>query len=420
VIYIDLPPWVLYPFLFVLGSIVGSFLNVCVYRIPQHERLWDSLRSLWGRPSHCRRCQTHIRWSDNIPIFGWLILRGRCRTCRAWISPRYPVVELLTAVLFVVVFWCEIGWGTVLPLKGSSIFSPMGPQHAPGLDGMSASTFVLLRYAYHMVLICALIVASLIDIDLRIVPDGSTLPAMIVGVLGAVCIGRVHLVPVWFENASLFADSRTLLPIIPAWITSHPHLHGLAASLVGLIVGGGLIWGVRLLGHWTLKQEAMGFGDVILMATIGSFLGWQPTLIVFFLAPVCALVVVVIRAIAKRERVIPYVPYLSAAALLTLIFWPMLWPWAERIVGMGPLLFPAASAAAVGLTLCLIVARQIRQLLGIAEPAAETAVWTAADQNFFLAGEQVDEFQGRWRPSNLWPGKASGRGLGQVERWKGR
>ena len=125
-----------------------------------------------------------------------------------------------------------------------------------------------------------------------------------------------------------------------------------------------------------------------------------------------------IRAIARRERIIPYVPYLSAAVLLVIVFWKQLWPWAERIVGLGPLIFPAAGAAALGLTFCLIVARQVRKLLGIAEPTDEVAVWTAADQNQFFAGEQVDAFQGRWRTSNEWPGTASGRGMAQVERWK--
>lgn len=419
-IYIDLPPWVLYPFLFVFGAIVGSFLNVCAYRIPQKERFWDSLQLLWARPSHCRRCQTNIRWHDNFPIFGWLFLKGRCRHCKAWISPRYPTVEFVTAVLFVLVFWCEIGWGTAIPLKQSTIYSPMGPQHAPGLHGLSISTFVMLRYAYHMVLICALIVASLIDFDLRIIPDGSTLPAMAVGFAASV-IGCVHIVPVWFENASLFVDSSVAMPSVPAWIFSYPHLHGLAASVAGFAVGWGMIWIVRVLGNWALKQEAMGFGDVILMGTIGSFLGWQPTIIAFFVAPVIALTVVVLRLVFKRERAIPYGPYLSGGALVTIVAWPHLWPMTERVVGLGVLVIPVAMISIASLALSLMAARAIRLMLGLSDPAADSdVVWTAADQNQFLAGERNDVHQGLWPRQNGWPGVQTGRGMGHVERWKGR
>jgi leader peptidase (prepilin peptidase) / N-methyltransferase len=420
VIYIDLPPWVLYPFLFVFGAIVGSFLNVCAYRIPQKERFWESLQLLWARPSHCRRCQTNIPWHDNIPIFGWLHLKGRCRHCKAWISPRYPTVELITALLFVLVFWCEVGWGTAIPLKSSTIYSPIGPQHSPGLHGIPISTFVLLRYAYHMVLICALIVASLIDFDLRIIPDGSTLPAMTVG-FAASLIGCVHIVPVWFENASLFTDSSTVLPIIPAWIKAFPHLHGLAVSICGFAVGWAMIWTVRLLGNWALKQEAMGFGDVILMGAIGSFLGWQPTIIVFFVAPVIALTVVLLRLVFKRERAIPYGPYLSAAAVVTLIAWPRLWPMAERVVGLGLLVVPVALISIASLALSLMAARMIRLLLGFPDvPPEPVGEWGGADQNQFQAGERNDIHEGSWRPKDAWPGVLTGRGMWYVEKWKRR
>jgi leader peptidase (prepilin peptidase) / N-methyltransferase len=420
VIYIEMFPWVLYPFLFVFGSIVGSFLNVCAYRIPQKEKLWESLQLLWARPSHCRRCQTNIPWHDNIPIFGWLFLKGRCRSCRAWISPRYPTVELVTALLFVLVFWCEIGWGTAIPLKESTIYSPIGPQHAPGLHGVPISTFVMLRYAYHMVLICALIVASLIDFDLRIIPDGSTLPAMAVG-FAASLVGCVHIVPVWFENVSLFADTSMAMPHIPEWIKAHPHLHGLAVSVAGFAVGWAMIWTVRLLGNWALKQEAMGFGDVILMGTIGSFLGWQPTIIVFFVAPVIALTVVVLRLVFKRERAIPYGPYLSGAAVVTLVAWPKLWPMIDRVVGSGVLIVPIVLISIASLAVSLMLARMIRLSLGFGDLAPEQVnEWSAADQHELQAGERNDIYQGLWRPGNAWPGIQSGRGMIHVERWKGR
>jgi leader peptidase (prepilin peptidase)/N-methyltransferase len=417
VIIIDLPVWMLVPFLFALGAIVGSFLNVCVYRLPKKEGLWESLQLLWNEPSHCRRCHTAIRWHDNVPIFGWLALRGRCRTCRAWISPRYPTIELLNALLFVLLYWAEIGFGFSVPLDESCLNTNLGPQVIPGLGPLSPTTFALIRYAYHLVLIDALLVASLIDIDLRIIPDGVTVPAMIFAIVGAFAVGRMNLVPVWFQSVSLFVSDP---PAAPAWVFAHPHLHGLACSLAGLAVGWSMVWVVRFLGQWALKREAMGFGDVILMGMIGSFIGWQPTVIVFFAAPPIALCVYVLMLFVKREQVIPYGPYLSLGTLATFLFWQILWPAWERIFAVGPILIPIAAVGVVVLGLFLYMATLIKRLLGIAHPDDEFAVWTAADQNSFLAGEQSNLEQGRWKKSPEWPGIYSGRGQQHWKQWRER
>ncbi len=218
---------------------------------------------------------------------------------------------------------------------------------------------VLWRWIYHLVLIESLVVATFIDFDLRIIPDGATLPAMAVGVLGGGLLGCVYIVPVWFQDINVFdtlaalsgSRLRQFVPHtpVPPWIAAHPHWHGLAVSLAGLIVGGGSIWLVRIIGHFVLKREAMGFGDVILMAMIGSFLGWQPTLVVFFLAPICALVVVSVMWIVRRDREIPYGPYLSLATLILLLGWRHIWPAAERFFSLG-LFVPA-----MGVVMCVLV-----------------------------------------------------------------
>jgi leader peptidase (prepilin peptidase)/N-methyltransferase len=104
----DMPRGFVLFFLFVLGSCIGSFLNVCIHRFPAKRRLRDQLWALNSHSSGCPRCATAIQWRDNIPLLGWLMLRGRCRSCRLPISMRYPLVELLTAVLFVVVYQCEM------------------------------------------------------------------------------------------------------------------------------------------------------------------------------------------------------------------------------------------------------------------------------------------------------------------------
>jgi leader peptidase (prepilin peptidase) / N-methyltransferase len=132
-IYPDPPSWVIYLTLLVLGSIIGSFLNVCIDRIPQKDGFWDSLRELSNRPSQCRRCRSHIRWQQNIPIFGWLFLRGRCADCRAWNSPRYPLIELLNALLFVVVYGFEIGADHSNALRDSCLWTNVGPDIISGL-----------------------------------------------------------------------------------------------------------------------------------------------------------------------------------------------------------------------------------------------------------------------------------------------
>ncbi|QDT52015.1 Leader peptidase PppA [Caulifigura coniformis] len=417
-IHLDLPAWVIYPTLFLFGSIIGSFLNVCIYRIPQKDGFWESLQELWNRPSQCKRCRSHIRWQHNIPIFGWLMLGGRCADCRAWISPRYPLIEFLNASLFVLVYWFEIGAGDVNALKDSCLYTQIGPEVIPGLGSMSPTMFAHLRYAFHMVLIEALLVATFIDFDLWIIPDGVTLPAMVVGFVGNTLIGRVHLVPVWVEQASLFAGTP---PDVPAWFSHWPHLHGFLVAAAGFVIGGGIVWTVRVLGHWALKQEAMGFGDVILLAMIGSFVGWQASVIVFFLAPVIAIVVVLARLIFHRDRAIPYGPYLSIATLVSLLFWAPVWDLSERVLSLGPLLIPLALISVALLASLLFVARLIRLALGIMPiDDQEELVWTAADQNFLYSGEKVDRFQGQWKTNHDWSGVAASRGTMGQERWRGR
>jgi leader peptidase (prepilin peptidase) / N-methyltransferase len=418
-------------FLFALGACLGSFLNVCIYRIPQHESLGASLKGLWGPASYCPRCSTPIRWFDNIPIFGWLRLGGRCRSCRGRISIRYPLIELFNGLLFVVVYRFEVPpWIYHFRLEDSGLYSELWRQSLTAPDWLPPWALLHLRYAYHMVLLQALLVATFIDIDLKIIPDGVTLPAMAFGaVLGAT--GLVYLVPVWFQDPAELRSLQIITPEwmhglmagdrYPDWIFEYPRLHGLAVSLAGLVVGGGVIWAVRLIGHWVLKQEAMGFGDVVLMAMIGSFLGWQPTLIVFFLAPVCALAVVLVGLFFRRSREIPYGPYLSLATLIVILGWSTIWPPAQRIFQLGPLLLFPAIFMTVGLFASLQLIQAFKRAIGISlDPPLEDEwieEWTSADQLTHFVGENVDSHQGRWRIEE-WPGAAAGRGTAGDQNWR--
>ena len=425
----DLPLVFLIPYLFAVGAVIGSFLNVCIYRLPLHDRLWDQLRGITTPPSHCPRCKKRLLRKDNLPVIGWLMLGGRCRFCRLRISPRYPLIEAANGLLFVLVFFCEVPTNWNPTVQDSCLFSPMGPHGDPSSTLFSPIMLCFWRWLYHMVLIESLVVATFIDFDLRIIPDGATLPAMAVGVLGAALLGCVYIVPVWFQDINVLdalasLSSTRIRPLIPSspvphWIADHPHLHGLAASLAGLVVGGGSIWIVRIIGHFVIKREAMGFGDVILMATIGSFLGWQPTLIVFFLAPLCALIVVAAFWIFRRDREIPYGPYLSLATLIVIVGWKHIWPPAERVFALGLFVPAMGIVMCVLLFLSLQLMQVTKRLLGIPDydPEEPVDTWQSADQLFHYAGENVDGQHPNWhRPE--WPGVTAGRGSIFEHRWR--
>jgi len=427
-------------FVFTLGSIIGSLLNVCIYRLPREEEFWLAFKSLLYPPSHCPRCKRQIPFYDNVPIFGWLLLRGRCRGCQGRISARYPLIELLTALLFVAVYCAEIPDWWALP-RASSIYHIYGPEAAG--EWLTPLALAHWRYAFHMVLVVALIVATFIDIDLRVIPDTVTLPAMAVGILGNTLIGPglVYLVPVWYQTQGMqstlplevqrFVLSLSPPPALPAWFAewmhyvgvpmwmkAHPLAHGLAVAVAGILVGGGTIWGVRIAGYWGLKKEAMGFGDVVLLAMIGSYIGWQGSLGVFFFAPLCALVAVLISLLFRFEREIPYGPYLSVATLIVLLCGRWVWPSVESILALGPFLPVAGLIMFASLIGLLYLTRTIMKLLGLRvdelEPEWE---WTSADQLAHYANERIDDRQVLW-PQDGWQGARSGRGLGQQHAWQ--
>jgi leader peptidase (prepilin peptidase)/N-methyltransferase len=425
VIRFDIPWIFLLPYLFVVGAVIGSFLNVCVYRLPKHETLWDQIRGIWTPPSHCPRCKRRILLKDNLPVIGWLRLAGRCRFCRSRISLRYPLIEAANGLLFVLLFLWEVPTTSTGRMDESCLYSSMGPQAEPAAWLLSPAMICFLRWFYHMVLVESLVVASLIDFDKRIIPDGATLPAMAVGVLGSL-LGCLYIVPVWFQNATLLHSLVDVTgrfgpllhgPPMPHWIAAHPHLHGLAVSLAGLVVGGGSIWIVRILGRFTLKREAMGFGDVVLMATIGSFLGWQPVLIVFFLAPLCALVVVAACWVVRRDREIPYGPYLSLATLVVIFGFRDIWPATERFFSLGVFVPAMAALMCVVLFFTLLLTQWTKRLLGIPDdlPEEESDFWDPADQLFHFAGG-IGQTDG-WKRTQ-WPGVGAGRGSHFEQRWR--
>ena len=432
----DLPPLVVLVALFVLGTLAGSFLNVCIDRFPRHEYFGEQIRSL--RPNPRRR--------GLVPVLAWL------RWARGWGSRhdrRYAVVEVLNGLLWAGLYAFEIPLAPGAPLSDSSVYSELGPQIV-GVADLTA--WMHWRYLYHLVLVEALLVASVIDLDTMLIPDGSTLPAMAAALVGAFLLGTVWVVPVWFEDPLLVTgvSQATGLPVpalveepldvdpwprpssplgpslrgaesiaVPGWARTAPRWHGLAVSVAGLLVGGGVVWAVRVIASAVLRREAMGFGDVILMALIGSVLGWQSTLVVFFLAPICALAVVAVRWVIRRDELIPYGPYLSLGALVLLLAWQPVWGVARRFFALG-LWVPVVVAGMGGMLAVLLAGIQLlKWIAGVPlYDEDEAADWTSADQLSHFAGEWADPQQGQWRRGDQWPGVLAARGSSVAYRWR--
>ena len=213
-------PWFFPTVVFLFGACIGSFLNVCIYRIPVGQ-------SIVFPGSHCA-CGQPIAWHDNIPVLSWLLLRGRARCCNRSFSIRYPAVELLTALLFLA---CWL------------LFPP-----AKALCGM--------------LFLSALICATFIDLDHMVIPDRFTIGLGVAGVLISFCLPALH-----GEAGDIYVIAS---------------LHSGIDALVGLLVGSGLVLWIALIAEAVLKKEAMGFGDVKFVGAIGAFTGWTGAVFAVF------------------------------------------------------------------------------------------------------------------------------------------
>lgn len=254
---------------FLFGACWGSFLNVCIYRIPAEL-------SVVKPRSRCPKCMTNLAWKDNIPIFGWVFLGGKCRYCKNPISPRYPSIELLTAVLFAVIYLKY----PILLQDGSFDFR--------------AVAYALLTFG--------LLLGTWVDIDEMWIPDRVSIGGMIIGPI--------------------------LSFLVPALHGADAPLGGLIESLIGLAVGFGSLWSVALIGRLVLKKDAMGFGDVKLMGTLGAFLGWQSIIFIVFVSSLLGTIVgVSVIALGKKEwqSRIPFGPYIALAAIIWFLGGYKLW-----------------------------------------------------------------------------------------------
>lgn len=310
-----------------LGACVGSFLNVVAYRLPHED---PARRSLGGR-SRCPRCRQQIAWYDNVPVLGWLLRGGRARCCGGRIGIRYPLVEAATAALY----WAVVAMPPRAHLAGQDFAAPL---HATG----AAWVAVLALWVF----IALLVAAALIDLDTYLLLDVLTKPGMAIGLAAGL----------WPGVAGRLAGD----PSVP------PSLDSLLASVFGLLVGGGVVWLVRVVGSRVFRKEAMGFGDVKYLAMIGAFLGWQEALLTLFLACVCGAALGTVGLCFGASARIPFGPYLAVGALAAMFareptfeFLFVTWPEWQRGSSSAPWLLSAA--AVLSLLALFVVIRKGRR-----------------------------------------------------------
>ena len=244
----------LYIAFFILGSLWGSFSNVCIYRLPNNGNVAK------GR-SFCPNCKNKIKWFDNIPFFSYLFLKGKCRECSKPISFQYFIVELLTAISFVVIFH---------------------------IYGASITTLLLLILSIFFIII------FFIDLKHFIIPNVLTFPLMIIGFLKSF-------------------DPNLNKTIFPNYIN----------SLIGGLFGYSIIWSIIFFYKKIRKKEGMGLGDAKLMAVIGFWFGWVSIPFTIFISSVVALILVIpslINQSRKMSSEIPFGPYIIIGCILYVTF----------------------------------------------------------------------------------------------------
>ena len=251
----------LYGLVCILGLLFGSFINVCIFRIPEGKSIIIPL-------SACTKCGNGLKPLDLIPVFSFIFLKGRCRYCNAQISARYPLVELLTAAVFLILY------------------------------AKFEFTIAFFAFAFLMVI---LITVAFIDIDHKIIPNG----LVITGLAGGIALFAYNI---YYPVTNVFGDEKWFTPIL------------------GMLSGSGILFLVAVIGLIIYRTDnAMGMGDVKLSAPIGLFLGWKLCLIALFLsimiAGIISLLLMIMR-VKKRRDTIPFGPFIVLGTFITII-----WGW---------------------------------------------------------------------------------------------
>lgn len=282
--------------LFVVGLIFGSFLNVCISRIPRDE-------SIISPRSRCPSCGAGIRWHDNVPLLSWILLRGRCRDCKHRISARYPAVELLTAIAFTV---CVASFGVTWTTLKFSIFA-----------------FLLIGLIF-------------MDAETGLLPREFTYTGFVMGIILS-----------WVAHTD-FAATVFLLQLFGRAV-ANPNVLSVIDAVLGAAVGAGFFYLAWALYYLVRKAHGLGFGDIALMAMAGAFLGLKTIVLVIVLAPLAS--VVYVGALLIRDsfrsphqeveaaydrapflkREIPFGVFLGACSLFVVFAGESVWRWYLRM-----------------------------------------------------------------------------------------
>jgi leader peptidase (prepilin peptidase) / N-methyltransferase len=323
--------WTLWAFL--LGSAVGSMLNVCIARLPQEKSiLWPS--------SRCGTCYQPIRWYDNIPLLSYWRLRGRCRMCGAKFSIRYFLIELLTGVLFAGMFLVEIVWN----IHDLPFFNQQAWNIRNGTPPWWAWAF----FGHHAVLLSLLIVAAACDLERREIPMSLTFFGTAVGLIGATLfpwpwpgdVNQPGFVPQpppaqWWANLQTVGSGLYPWPLwgpLPDWMPLGSRRAGFATGVAGALVGTWMLRGIRWLFSKGLGREALGLGDADLMMMAGSCLGWQPVVVAFFAGAMVTLGFAIVQAVVFRDNSLPFGPGLAVGVVVTWLCWRWIGPAVQPLM----------------------------------------------------------------------------------------
>lgn len=277
-----------YIFIFILGACIGSFLNVVIYRVPNELSLLPT--------SKCPKCDKRIKFYHNIPILGWLMLGGKCSDCKEPIAWRYPAVEMLTAMVFVLTAWV-IGWTVFLPVA--------------------------------LVFVSAMIALMFIDAEHMILPNVIIYPLLLFALVVR------FIFPSVFQDF-VFSD-MTHRPINglagqPEWIVS------LVGAVFGAVIGGGSLWLVGEIWKRLRGVDAMGLGDVKMMFAVGALLGWRLTILTIFLGAFAGALIGIVLVLRQKDKdfqmQLPFGIFLGIGSIVALLFGDRMVAWyLEKFVG---------------------------------------------------------------------------------------
>jgi len=274
------------PFIYVVtgvfGAIIGSFLNVVIHRIPREE-------SIVLPSSRCPSCGAAIAFYDNVPVLSYMLLGGRCRSCKIHISARYPIVEALVGLLWILVVWRE-GLSWALP--------------------------------FDLIFLTAILALIFIDAEHMILPNRITYPGILFALIARVFVPLLQGQP-HFDDLPFLING--VLSGMPIWAAS------LIGALLGALIGGGSLW---LMG-WTWEKlrgiEAMGLGDVKMMFMVGAYLGWRLTILNIFLGVLSGSLIGIAMMLRQGKRnlqmLLPFGVFLGIGAIAALLFGTQIIGW---------------------------------------------------------------------------------------------